>query len=419
VCSAIHPLALASPFFRSLPLAELGLQMVQPATPLAHPFDTATAAALDRSLPATAAGLGRDGAAYARLMAPLLADWSGLLGDLLGPLRPPRHPITLLRFGLPALLPATVLARMVFRSMAARGLFAGLAAHSMLPLDRPITGAFGLIFGLLGHAVGWPIVVGGSQRLSDTLAGYLGALGGEVRTGWRVCALDELPPHRVVLLDLTPRQILRVAGNSLPAGYRRQLARFRYGPGVFKIDWALDGPIPWSAEACRRAGTVHLGASLDEIASAEAAVGRGEYPQRPFVLLAQQSVFDPTRAPPGRHTAWGYCHVPNGSTLNVAERVEAQVERFAPGFRQRILARCVLDAAEMERRNANHVGGDINGGLQDLGQLFTRPVPRIVPYTTPNPRVFICSSSTPPGGGVHGMCGYWAARAALRTLARP
>ncbi|HEY3082390.1 MAG TPA: NAD(P)/FAD-dependent oxidoreductase [Chloroflexota bacterium] len=418
VCSAIHPLALASPFFRSVPLADHGLAFVQPPAPLAHPFDDGTAAVLERSIGATGQTLGCDAAAYRRLMAPLVADADKLIADLLGPLRLPGHPLALARFGAFALLPARFLAERVFRGEPARGLFAGLAAHAIQPLEHPATAAFGLVLGLLGHAVGWPMARGGSQKIPDAMASYLRSLGGEIVTSARVDSVDAppAPPTRALLCDVTPRELLRIAGSRLPVGYRRKLAGYRYGPGVFKVDWALDGPIPWRAPACARAATAHLGGTLAEIAAAEQAVWRGEHPDRPFVLVAQQSPFDPSRAPPGKHTAWAYCHVPNGSAFDMTERIEAQVERFAPGFRDRILARSTKSAVEMERYNPNYVGGDINSGVQDPRQLFTRPVARLVPYATPAGGLYVCSSATPPGGGVHGMCGFFAAQAALRAL---
>ena len=302
-------------------------------------------------------------------------------------------------------------------------MFAGVAAHAIQPLESPATAAFGLVLGMLGHAVGWPLPRGGSQRIADALVEYLRTLGGELVPGRHISSTHELGPTRATLFDVTPRQLLAMDGVRFPAGYRRKLAGYRYGPGVFKVDWALDGPIPWRAAECGRAATVHLGGTLDEIAAAEADMWRGEHPERPYVLVAQQSLFDPTRAPAGKHTAWAYCHVPHGSTVDMTDRIEAQMERFAPGFRDRILERHTLAPADMERHNLNYIGGDINGGVQDLRQLFTRPVARWTPYSTPDPRVYICSSSTPPGGGVHGMCGYAAARAALsavlRNLGRP
>jgi phytoene dehydrogenase-like protein len=416
VCSAIHPLGVASPLFRTLPLAEHGLEWVEPPAALAHPFDDGTAVLLKRSPDAAASSLGEDAKQWRKLFAPLVRNADSLLDDVLAPLHVPAHPLALARFGARAALPAAAVARLSFGGAKARGAFAGLAAHSMLPLGRPPTAAFGLVLGLLAHAVGWPFPRGGSQRLSDALASYLRSLGGEIETGQRVESLAELSDARVALLDVTPRGLLALAGDRLPPRYRRRLERYRYGPGVFKLDWALDGPIPWRAGECARAGTVHLGATLEEIAASEEAPRRGEIAERPYVLLAQQSLFDPTRAPAGRHTAWAYCHVPNGSTVDMTERIELQVERFAPGFRERILARSALGPADLERHNANYVGGDINGGAATLTQLFTRPVARLSPYTTPLPGVFLCSASTPPGGGVHGMCGYHAAQSALRAL---
>jgi len=418
VCSAIHPLAVASPFLRQLPLAEHGLEWIEPPAALAHPFDDGTAALLERSPAATGATLGDDAKAWVRHMGPLARSADELLEDLLAPPRIPHHPLALARFGLQGGLPAGVFARAAFRGERARGFFAGLAAHSMLPLSQPATAAYGLVLALLGHAVGWPLARGGSQQLADALAAYLRALGGTIETGRQVDSLAELDGASVVLLDTGPRELLRLAGESLAGGYRRSLERFRYGPGVFKLDWALDAPIPWRAEECSRTATVHLGGTLDEIAASERAPSIGASAQFPFVLLAQQSLFDPTRAPEGRHTAWAYCHVPNGSTSDLTDRIEQQVERFAPGFRERILARSAVGPAWFEEHNPNYVGGDINGGAGDLLQLFARPTPSLSPYTTPLPGVFLCSSSTPPGGGVHGMCGYHAARAALRYLGR-
>ena len=417
VCSAVHPLAVASPFFRTLPLAEYGLEWIYPPSPLAHPLDDGTAVLLERSIQTTGDMLGPDGARYLKLMGPLVADWGSLSKDVLGPLPiPPRYPFALARFGLPAIRSARGLAESQFEGEQARALFVGMAAHSMLPLEQSPTAAFGLLLGITGHAVGWPVARGGSQTIADALAHYLQSLGGQIVTGRPVESIDELPSARVVLCDVTPRQLLKMAGDRLPARYQRKLARYRYGPGVFKIDFALDGPIPWQAEACTRAGTVHVGGTLEEIATAERAVWNKEHPERPFGLLAQPSLFDPARAPKGKHTVWAYCHVPNGATFDMTGRIEAQIERFAPGFRDRVLARSVKSAVEMEQYDANYVGGDINGGVQDLTQHFTRPTLRLVPYSTPIKGLYLCSSSTPPGGGVHGMCGYFAARAALRDV---
>jgi phytoene dehydrogenase-like protein len=416
VCSAIHPLGLGSPFFRTLPLSDHGLEWIHPPAPVAHPLDDGTAVVIERSVDETAAGLGQDAGAYRRLMEPLAAGWDALAPDLLAPLHLPRQPLAMARFGLTAIRSASGLARARFRGERARAVFAGVAGHSILPLERPATAAIGLVLGALAHAVGWPLPRGGSRRIAEALGAHLQSLGGEIRTGSPVESLDSLPPARVVVCDVTPRQLLALAGDRLRGRYRRGLERYRYGPAAFKLDFALSGPIPWKAAGCARAATVHLGGTLDEIAASEAAVGRGEHPERPFVLLVQPSLFDASRAPAGRHTAWAYCHVPNGSTFDMRARIEAQIERFAPGFRDLVLARSVLTPARLEERNPNYVGGDINGGAQDLGQMFTRPVARIVPYSTPVPGLYICSSSTPPGGGVHGMCGYHAARAALKAV---
>ncbi len=413
VCSAIHPGAVGSPFLRSLPLGDHGLEWIHPPAPLAHPFDDGSAVLLERSVAATAAGLGGDGAAYRRLFEPLVEVADELAGMVLAPLRRPRNWRAAVRFAASALLPAATLARRRFAGERARGLVAGLAAHSILPLSRPPTGAVGLALGLFGHGFGWPFPRGGSQAIADALASYLRSLGGEIECGSRVESLADLRGAGLVLLDVTPRQFLSLAGEALPSLYRRRLAGYRYGPGAFKLDLALEEPVPWAAEACARAATVHLGGTLDEIARAEAQVARGEHPERPFVLLAQQSLFDGTRAPAGRHTLWAYCHVPNGSTVDMTDRIEGQIERFAPGFRERIVGRHRLGPTALERYNANYVGGDIAGGVLDLRQLLARPVARIVPYSTPLEGVYLCSSSTPPGAGVHGMCGYFAARAAL------
>ena len=413
-CATVHALALASPFLRTLPLAAHGFVPVHPDAPLAHPLDDGTAAMLERSVDRTAVGLGPDEAAYRRTFAPLARDAGVLFAQVLGPLRRPRHPRALARFGVDAVRPAETLARSRFRGERARALFAGCAAHAMLPLDAPVSAAFGLVLAMAAHAVGWPVARGGSQRLADALAAHLRTLGGTIETGRAVGSLDDLPVGRApVLLDVTPRGLLRMAGPRLSGRQRRRLEGFRHGPGVFKLDWALDGPIPWTAPDAARAGTVHLGGTLEEIAAAEEAVARGHHPAQPFVLLVQASRFDRTRVPDGRESAWAYCHVPNGSTRDMTAAIEAQVERFAPGFTRLVAARSAMDCAEVERRNPNFVGGDVNGGAQDVRQLFTRPVARRVPYATPLPGVHLCSASTPPGGGVHGMCGYWAARAAL------
>lgn len=414
VCSAIHPLAQASPFFRTLPLANHGLEWIEPPLALAHPFDDGTAATLARSVNETAATLGEDEDAYVKLMTPFMRDFEQLADQILGPFRFPRHPLTLARFGLSGLRSANGFARSRFRGTRAPALLAGLAAHSMLRLDEASTAGFGLMLATFGHAVGWPIPSGGSQTIVDALATHFRKLGGKIRTGVPVRSLDGIADDQAVLFDLTPRQFLKIAGNRVPDLYRRQLSRYRYGVGVFKVDWALDGPVPWTAPDARRAGTLHLGGTYEEIAAAERDVIEGRHPERPFVLVAQQSLFDDSRAPSAKQTLWAYCHVPHGSHEDMTERIESQIERFAPGFRELIIARSTMGPAEMERYNENYIGGDINGGVQDLRQLFSRPLPRRDPYATPNRKLYLCSSSTPPGGGVHGMAGYYAAKSALR-----
>ena len=416
VCSALHPLAVGSPYLSTLPLAEHGLEWIHPRYPVAHPLDDGRAAVLERDVDATAANLGDDAESYRSLMSPLMRDWSRIAAGAMGPLRPPRNPIAMGRFGMKALRSARGLADSRLRTVQARALFAGIAAHSVTPLEFRGSAAAGLILQVAGHAVGWPMPRGGAESLTDAMVSYLQSLGGEVVTGVRVDSLDELPQASAALLDVGAREMGRISGDRLPTGYRRKLDAFRYGPGVFKIDWALNAPIPWTAAECGEAGTVHLGGTLEEIADAEAAVWRGEHPERPFVLLAQPTMFDNTRAPSGKHVAWAYCHVPNGSDFDMTERIEAQIERFAPSFRERILARSVMSPSDVEAYNANYAGGDIGGGANTLRQLFARPVSAIAPYRTPIKGVYLCSASTPPGAGVHGMCGHWAARDALKRL---
>ena len=405
ICSAVHPLAVCSPCFEQFPLSEHGLEWVHPDAPLAHPFDDGTAAVLERSISRTASNLGSDGEAWRALFEPLAAAWPRLRHDVLAPLGVPRHPLLFAKFGMAALPPARRLAEARFRGSPARALFAGMAAHSTLPLDAPLSAAVGLVLGVCAHTAGWPFPRGGAQRISDALAGYLRSLGGEIRTSSPVTSLSDAP---AVLCDVTPRQMLALAGESFRAPFRAALARYRYGPGAFKVDWALDSPIPWRAPACARAGTVHLGGTLPEIAAWES-----RHTGPPFVLLAQPTLFDPTRAPAARHTVWAYCHVPNASTVDMTDAIEAQVERFAPGFRRRILGRHAFSPAALESHNPNLVGGDFNGGVMDLAQFFLRPTRRL--YRTPLPAIWFCGSSTPPGGGVHGMCGFHAASKFLKN----
>ncbi|MGB6457381.1 MAG: NAD(P)/FAD-dependent oxidoreductase [Streptosporangiaceae bacterium] len=416
VCSAVHPLAAASPFLRSLGLAERGVRLLAPKVAAAHPLDGGRAGAVSGTVAETAGRLGADGRAYQRLMEPLVRHSDAVLALGLSPLRSiPDDLLPATRFGLEGLLPARALARRLHTDEG-RALLAGMASHSLRPLSAPLTSAFGLTFLLLAHATGWPVVAGGSARLVDAMTAELADRGGEITTGVWIERLEELPAARAVLLDVTPRQLLRLAGDRLPAGYRRAMRRFRYGPGVCKVDWALDGPVPWTNEACREAGTVHLGGTIAEVSRSEAEVNAGKHPEQPFCLVAQPGVVDPSRAPAGQHTLWAYCHVPAGSDVDMANRIEAQVERFAPGFTDRILARCVRTAVDMERYNPGYVGGDIAGGAATLRQTLGRPVLRWNQYRTPLPGVYLCSASTPPGGGVHGMCGLWAARTALRDL---
>ncbi len=412
ICSAIHPLAVGSPFFRSLPLDQHGLTFINPPLAAAHPFDDGTAAALHQSVNETAQSLGTDAQAYQSLMEPIVQHWPTMAADILGPLHMPKHPLDMATFGLDAIPPVTHLAKR-FTTKETRGLLAGMAAHSIQPLTNLTTSAIALVLLTAGHIHNWPIPKGGSQTIANALTAYFRSLGGTIETSHPVESLRDIPPAKAVLFDVTPKQLLQIAGSRFSTLYRKQLERYRYGMGVFKLDWALDGPIPFRAPECQRAGTIHLGGTLEEITAAEQATSSGKHPERPFVLLAQQSLFDTSRAPAGKHTAWAYCHVPNGSTVDCTDVIEKQVERFAPGFRDLILARHTMNTRQMEAYNSNYIGGDINGGIIDIRQLFTRPVISLSPYKTSDPDLFICSSSTPPGGGVHGMCGYHAARTAL------
>ncbi|KQS24900.1 NAD(P)/FAD-dependent oxidoreductase [Dyadobacter sp. Leaf189] len=415
VCSAVHPMALMSPFFKSIPLRELGVEFIQPTFAAAHPFDDGNAAILDQSVAKTADSLSVDRSAYMDFMGGLVDIIPDILPDLLGPLTFPKHPLKLANFGLKALPPATWSAGR-FKAKEARGLWAGMAAHSIQPLENAATSAFGIMLMAAAHLYGWPIPKRGSQSLADALATYFKSLGGEIRTNFRVGNLNELPASKAILMDVTPRQLVQIAGNELSSSYRSRLQSYRYGAGVFKVDWALEEPIPFTAEACRQAGTVHIGNTIEEIAKYEAGIAKGIHLDKPFVLVAQQSTFDNTRAPEGKHTAWAYCHVPNGSTRDMTAAVEQQVERFAPGFRNLIKGRSTMSPAQMEGYNSNYIGGDINGGIQDIFQLYSRPVLSASPYRTSAKHIYICSSSTPPGGGVHGMCGYHAATQALKDI---
>ena len=417
VCSAVHPLAAGSPFFETLPLERFGLEWIKPDISLAHPLDDGSAACLYRDVDFTAQQLPGDSSAYRCLMKPLAQEWKKLATELLQPmLHWPQHPLSLARFGIPALWPATLLSKILFKHEPARALFGGIAAHSFLPLESIASSAFGLVLGIAGHAVGWPIPRGGSQAIANALANYLAELGGKVETNHRVESVNDLPKSRALLLDVSVWEFLRIAREQLPSAYRRRLESFRHGPGIFKIDYALSEPIPWKAEACRRAGTIHLGGTLGEMAAAERDVARRKIPERPFTLVAQQSLFDETRAPRGQHTLWAYCHVPFGCDTDMSDRIDSQIERLAPDFRDCVLARHKMGAADLEKSNRNLAGGDINGGAANLPQLIARPILSPAPYRTPLRGVYLCSASTPPGGGVHGMCGYHAARLALREM---
>lgn len=414
ICSAVHPLGAASPFFAKLPLADHGLSWIHPDAPVAHPLDDGSAVILERSVEATATGLGPDAHAYTRMFGPLAERWDDLADQILGPPKLPRHPFFLARFAFLALRSATSLARSAFETQRARALFAGCAAHSILPLTKSPTASFGLALAASGHAVGWPIPRSGSQKIADALASYLKSLGGVIETGRKVQTIGELDGAGVILFDTTPRQMIAIAGTNLSASYRRRLEKFRYGPGVFKLDLALDGPIPWKANECARAATVHVGGSLDDVAASESAPAEGKHAERPFVLVGQQSLFDDSRAPAGKHTVWAYCHVPSGSTMDMTDRIEAQIERFAPGFRDRIIGRAAMNCTDFEHYNANYIGGDISAGAHSGLQVLARPILSLNPYATSDPRLFLCSASTPPGAGVHGMCGFHAAQAVLK-----
>jgi phytoene dehydrogenase-like protein len=415
ICSAIHPMALASPLFDQLPLREHGLEFLFPTYAAAHPFDQHDAALLYQSLTTTAAAMGTDQRIYTQLISPIVDQWNSLVNALLGPLRIPADPIALSRFGLHALQSAQSISRR-FQTEKARGLWAGMAAHSIMPLNNLSTAAIGFVLMATGHLKGWPIPKGGSQQIANALLSYFKSLGGKVQTNFYVRSLEALPSAKAILFDVTPKQLLEIAGHKFSSVYSWQLKRYRYGMGVFKMDWALDGPIPWKDPNVSGAGTVHIGNTFDEIATSELATSRGQHSEKPFILLAQQSLFDASRAPEGKHTVWAYCHVPNGSTVDMSSKIENQIERFAPGFKSMILKKHVMNTADMQAKNANYIGGDINGGIMDVRQLFTRPALRLSPYRTSARGLYICSSSTPPGGGVHGMCGYHAARNVLKDI---
>jgi len=415
ICSAIHPLAVSSPFFQTLPLADHELEFIYPDIAAAHPFDDGSVAILKKSIEETASQFGIDQQTYIDLIQPVVNDWPSIASDALGPLHIPKHPIAMARFGLKALRSASSVANS-FKTEKAKGLFAGMAAHCMQPLTNLSSAATALVLTSAAHLKGWPLPKGGSQQIANALASYFVSLGGKIETNTYITSLNQLPSSNAVLFDITPKQLLQIAGHKFSNIYKWQLQRYRYGMGIFKIDWALDGQIPFTNELCRQAGTVHLGNTFAEIASSEQSAWSGGIVEKPFVLMAQQSLFDSSRAPAGKHTAWAYCHVPGGSVVDMTEAIERQVERFAPGFRDRILAKHVMNSAQVEEYNPNYIGGDINGGAFDLGQLFTRPALRWSPYRTSANGMYICSSSTPPGGGVHGMCGYHAAKRALKDV---
>ncbi|HEY4326891.1 MAG TPA: NAD(P)/FAD-dependent oxidoreductase [Mucilaginibacter sp.] len=415
ICSAIHPLAAASPFFEQLPLSNHGLEFIYPEIAAAHPIDGGTAAIVKTSVEETAKLLGADEKTYLDLMQPMLKDWPSIIPDILGPLHFPEHPFALARFGLKAFTSATHLAKR-FKTPEAKGLIAGMAAHGIQPLTNVATSAIALVLMGSAHSKGWPVPKGGSNQIANALASYFISIGGKIETNLYITSLPQLPSAHAILFDVTPKQLLSIAGHRFSSIYKWQLERYRYGMGVFKIDWALDAPIPFTAEGCRRAGTVHVGNTINEIADYEQQIWKGKHPEKPFVLLAQPGLSDPSRAPIGKHTAWAYCHVPKGSEKDMTEVIENQVERFAPGFRDAILAKHTMNTRQMEEHNPNYIGGDINGGVIDIGQLFTRPALRWSPYKTSAKGIYICSSSTPPGGGVHGMCGYHAAKRALKDV---
>lgn len=416
ICAAVHPMALASPFFQLFPLEDYGVEWAHSPISLAHPLDDGTAVVLKRSVEETAAQLGQDAESYRRLMIPLVNKWDHLVDGLLRPFRLPRHPLTMARFGSLAVASPVGLIKSRFREESAAALFAGLFAHSILPLDRWGGVAYGIMLGMAGHAVGWPVARGGSQTIASAMASCLESLGGEIRTNCLVESMKNIPAARAILFDLTPRQLLHINGLEFPDKFHQKLQKYRYGPGVFKMDWILDGPVPWKVSDCAQSATVHLGGSLGEIAEAESQVWKGRHPDQPLVILVQPSAFDATRAPNGKHVLWAYCHVPNGSDFDMSHRIEAQIERFAPGFQERIIGRHMMSPVAMETYNPNYVGGDIAGGENDLFPHLIKPLGSWQPYRTPNRGIYICSASMPPGGGIHGMCGFHAAKTAIKDM---
>lgn len=414
LCSAVHPMGVYSPFFKSLPLQEHGLEWVFPEFALAHPFADGKAAVLAHSLTETAQSLGIDGKAYVQFMEPLINSWDKIGKDLLGPIKIPAYPIEAAKFGVNAISSVVGLANRKFKDQYAKGFLAGLAAHSIRPLEHSVTSAIGLVLAVVGHKIGWPFPKGGTQQLANALASYFTAIGGTIETDHKVTSFKELEFARVKLFDLTPQQLLNMADLRFSSLYELQLKNYRYGPGIFKIDYALREPVPFKASACNRAGTVHIGGTIEEIAEAERNVWEGKHPQNPFILFSQHSMFDATRAPEGKHTGWAYCHVPAGSTVDMTGAIEKRIEVFAPGFRDVVMERHVMNTQDLQTYNSNYIRGDITGGVTDIWQLFTRPTIRVSPYTTPLPDVYICSSSTPPGAGVHGLCGFYAAQRAAK-----
>jgi phytoene dehydrogenase-like protein len=415
VCSAVHPTAAGSPFLSTLDLDKFGLEFIQPEVAYAHPLDDGEAGLAYQDLNKTAERLGVDKEAYIKLYNEFVNDWDYLSQDIFGTLRIPKHPLLMAKFGWYGMFSAKLLCNSLFKTEKARALFTGCAAHSIVPLTRSFTASFGIVLGASAHSVGWPVAKGGSASITNAMAKLFRSLGGEIKTGYRVKTLSDLPPSKVILFDLTPHQIARIAENELPKSYLNKLRNYKYGPGTFKMDWALSEAVPWTNKEARKAGTLHLGGTFLDISKAEQAVWDGEHPENPYVLVSQPTVCDPSRAPEGKHTLWAYCHVPNGSEQDMTKVIEDQIERYAPGFKDIIISKHTMHAMEMEQYNFNYIGGDINGGAQTVTQLFGRPTLKWDPYKIPANGLYICSSSTPPGGGVHGMSGYHAAQSVLKN----